>query len=236
MTEREGDMHQLPGIREALGKPSKEEISFVLNSEFVKKHIGVFARGHLFLDPSLAPEGTKKVLNNLRLINELFKQRGFVSSRAAACALYVLLVRKYFLTEAENGLNENSPRFFRFYYDFAVGFGAVVGKIGDAANKDHDRMDSHIAENVTDIFGQASTGEEAEKYLRTKADVAKNAELLKEDPTGFLLADHIVANIRQGGDFAKSNVSVEYAVAGAELARDLYRETHRIAAPLYPQN
>lgn len=226
---REREPIQLVRIREEVGKPTQEEVDLVLN-EFV----GRFVRR----DNPLSPEEKDKTLEQLRLAKLELERKGFSSTRVALSSGYIFLLKSHFLKEAETMLNDNAVQLFRFYYDYSLGFGALVGQIDESANKGHSSVDENISTYIFQrnvAFGlQRPTSEDADEYLHTSSRVLRNAESLKSDPTGFLLADEISRTIGQDKDFERSNVSVDYVIAGAEHARDLYKETYEIAGALYP--
>lgn len=226
MLERE-DFRQLPKIRQDLGLPPEEH--FGMLREYMESFIRI--------KPTLAPEVKRKVLDGLKSARTDLKQQGLAASRAAVSAAWVFSLKNQFLDEGVKMLRDDIPAVFILYYDYALGFGNVVGEISEAADKEHELTDKTIADSVVreiDTFGlQVSTGEAADRYLDMKSDVERNAKLLKEDPTGFLLADDIVNIIRQAKDFVGSDMVVEYVLAGAEDARSLYQQVYGIAGPFF---
>lgn len=220
MQEREGVVGHLLKIRQALGKPPEEEVSSVLTD---------FAPNFAHRSEPLTPEETQNNLGNLKLLKAKLEKKGLASSRAALCAVYISPIQDQFLTEAINWASKDMS-LVRFYWDYAFGFDAVTAQIKEAADEEYSNTDE--AATALSRKPRVSTGEEAGDYLSMRVEIIENARLLKKDPTALI--DHIINKLRQSVKSIGTYMSVEYVIAGAELARDLYKQAYEIAAPLYP--
>jgi hypothetical protein len=94
--------------------------------------------------------------------------------------------------------------------------------------------------------GSLTDEEKMNEYLKLQRVIGKDVDLLVNDPTGFTFIDHTVDELAEAGQPGKllsplpPFMSRDYILAGARLARDLYKETYGIAdrnnigSPLFP--
>lgn len=160
-------------------------------------------------------------------------------SKLALCAavLKVVIFKKsmeWAMKRAEKAFYADNESAFGFHFDFGMGLGSVFGILlateaeiaGHADNVivEHQAQAERFLDQTLNL--KTSPGGQAENYVRAKRELAIDAELLKKDPTGFLLVDSYVSKLKQSSP--DPHQTKEYVVAGAELARDLYKMLYEI--------
>lgn len=218
----------LLSVRQRLGVPS-EEVSISIMQQLYPAIVSKYTS--LLTDKDLCLKG----LMDSRMLHE---KKGEKISRVRNCVSLVLgTVSISSERNAEKFIN--SEESFKFFFDFSVGSRMPLESmllaedelIGEAENS---RLE---AVSRTGKVMDFSVADESEFYLFLKKEATGAVEMLKKDPTGFLLVDNCAKRI---GDFSKSisvnpSMSRKYMFAGAELARDLYKKVYEISAALYPQ-
>lgn len=90
---------------------------------------------------------------------------------------------------------------------------------------------ANIAETVStvgEIFS-TPTSEQAQRFLMYQKEAKKDADLLKQDPSGFTLIDDYLKDLAEE---TLTPLSEEYVMAGAKLAADLYKSVYQISRKL----
>lgn len=127
------------------------------------------------------------------------------------------------------------------HYDVADGIEEAVSGIFAAEGEMAARGDEEAKEAVSrseELYDPASNAEYAQGYLIARALYAEAAELLKKDPTGYLLIEERVRQIHedaispedarekgQGGWIYPWQVS-QFVAAGAEFGEKLYKRLY----------
>lgn len=215
--------------RDEAGNPSQEQIDYVMQEVVPLVRSG-------FIDGIGEP---RRVFDDLSKFKLDEQKNGTSLSRPLLCAytLFLYEVCDKFIGLARRADSENDIEQFRFFFDFGRGSELVLHSIFGAEEGLSDRGEesrleaTSLASKMLDI----STGEAAEGYLRMKRDETYSLGLLRQDPSGFLLLDSVVEKVKADSDFHIGLHTKEYVLAGAEVARDLYKKIYEIAAPLYPE-
>lgn len=148
---------------------------------------------------------------------------------------------KNYLTWAHDGFIHNDIPYFRFMFDFAWGSSFIwrgIQEAVDSAEQTPEESDEFVrsqAAQVKNAFGVSDNTREVEMGIVLKIKNLLEARvLIQEDPRGFSLVDTYVTRFRETPEqVLNPSQAKEYALLGAEVARDLYKEMYRIATPLY---
>lgn len=234
MTEKnfEGTLGRLVGlkaIRKSVGEPSSEEIG-KMRGEFPK---------------------VKSVCENAIAISKDIILTSFSQNRTnfsipGFCAtVLVKQIRDRLLVKAEEiineiDINEKNVEDFRYIFDLAFGFGlplnrvlAAEGELSDGGEESRLRILAYQSEN----YGIPVT-EEVDTYLFMKKFDSDALKLLIKDKSGLELIDDLINKIKSNSSVEDMGItdgmSKEYVIAGAELARDIYRQLCQMIDPSVP--
>lgn len=222
-------------IRRRVGRPPWQEVARSLETQvprvrrFAMDNVIAQDRGNL-----------RRSLDSLKTHVEL-PPEGPAPAEAAALTAWWLFATlpDQFAQKAQEALANGDMPLFRLSYDLAVGINSVLCDVINAHGRlEEDR--SPESRSVNSLFegirGNAENASiidiavESEKMRNRRA-----VEFLKEDPTGFSMVDDFVTQVKTNSQFAEPSWAKGYVVAGAELARDMYKAVYEIAGELYPQ-
>lgn len=226
------EVFQYMSERQTVGKPQGEEIT---------RYLQVFSR--------LRHDDLGVLSNNRDAVSEelsVFKdylqaQEGVTPSRLFLCADYVrVAIFEKYIKFADTFLQEGDIPSFRFFFDTGFGISNVCGRLmagelGVGGEAD-EFITRYISEESEVIDPKDPIGSAVEEYVTVTGDVSKTSRFLREDPTGFSALDTFIAELKKGSGIQESVQAEEYILAGAELARDIYKELYEIAYSLYPQS
>lgn len=220
---------QLPKFRKAAGKPPRQEI--------VSATENIFPGWMRRFNESYGSGDKSKYLKALNEFKTTYEQdRNSSVQRSVLCASFVLNnLYTQLWNESKEALMKTQVLEFILFYDAATGVRFAMTRILSAQDEIADEKDDKTSKSDSNV----SMGSPAEEYLkrRKKVEIVASADLLREDPSGFLLMDDSVSSIRakvESGINGDDQVG-EYFLAGVDAARDLYESIYKIVAPLYPQ-
>lgn len=174
----------------------------------------------------------------LVLLKETSEKRGVSFSMPELCATIIsdLLTRQSIEASVMKLEQGNKPSL-RFFADFAMGAETTLAPISTAHSEIAGEEEEHILK-VMDVKQnekkEQMISDDVEYYLNLKSITKQFAELMIEDKSGFLLVDKIVDGIEKEELRLPRCVAKDYFLAGAQLARDLYKKACGIANDLYP--
>lgn len=214
-------------------KPSVEELLGI------KNRFPLMFSEKDFLDS--LEKGKGLLQNELRKYREeMEKQTGKKLSRPALCADHLLVlsanVSHLALACREE---ENIPGFIAFH-DISIGISNIASSLLSAEEEiaeDSDRNIIGAIDEVADWMSTPmSTGERAERYLTIKRRDQNLMPLLIKDPSGFLLVESVVGQLKEKFNQPKSPEPTflipEFVIAGAELATKTYKTLYPLTEEL----
>lgn len=218
--------------RERAGIPSEEHISYVVQQNVPSVRSDIIARFRG--EPNITL--LKQLLERYKL--GVQKNVGVNLSKPFLCATFLSRsLGDHLTSEARNAFNENDMGKFRFFYDFLTGLKQSLDRpvraeaeLSDVGEEGRLKVVSYEGDRL-----KIPVEEQAEQYLNMREKDAESLKLLCKDDSGFLLMNDFAERVKTGSWHISAYQAKEYVLAGAELARDLYKELYEIAAPLYPQ-
>jgi len=180
----------------------------------------------------------KLIYRNTLTINEdvmlraSSRHRSKISIPKFCAILLINLVQDDFLRKAEKHLSEGRTGLFMGYHDLGIGTGLIFGRIlsaeGELSNpEEKEKFIPEIFPYQDRAYGFSSAQDE-EARLSARNFAKEALGILLEDKTGMLLVDNMLDKIRSGSLFKEGAVTKEYAIAGAELGADLYKQLYRM--------
>lgn len=159
-------------------------------------------------------------------------------SRPRLFAAYTIeqaeLVRRRIHIRKPTLFGASSAQSLASWFDIEYGVRETVSRIFVAERAIAEGPDAPI----TDIVNHSprdsvSAVDDAEYYLHLQKIVSEAVALLKEDPSGFLLLDTFVGQLKAGQTrFISPDRTPEFVVAGAELAQRIYKEIYPLSERL----
>jgi hypothetical protein len=144
----------------------------------------------------------------------------------------------------EYSLGEIGMSTFIFWYDVAEGLAHTIGGISMALEAEKEstyRILKFISEQKRENRGTISKHQQKIDVSRWRAEAARAAQLLHDDPSGFTLIDEAVAEIKaevSGRPFHTDLLSIEpfqipeFVIAGAQTAQTLYKTLYPLTENL----
>lgn len=171
-------------------------------------------------------------------IDKFRKRNRIVMSRPTfTTELAVSTIGRSLDEAAAKALNQADVQLFILFYDIHYGFAGALSEIPLAEQEIGGTYEESAAEMVSDATEELgmSMGTGAELFLQLKAERAKAARSLIEDPSGFLLMDSLVDTARralQTGNAGSHLLGVPaFSIIGVEAARDFYKAIYPLTAP-----
>ncbi|OGH24549.1 MAG: hypothetical protein A3B47_03650 [Candidatus Levybacteria bacterium RIFCSPLOWO2_01_FULL_39_24] len=226
MVERnlEKERADLKAIRISLGPPSTEERSYFVKNIIPKMHF--------------APEEFNEAIERLSEFKSTIEKHNINFSRPALCSKFIYVeMNGYFMDLIKEALNDKDMAGVRFRYDFLEGIERATAIILVGDNElsevgESNRLQSLSSQENSDY----ALSEKAGAYIWSKTRARNYSNILIKDPSGFLLMDFGAEETQADLDSGLYGpLCREYVLGGAQLARDLYKEVYKIAAPLYPE-
>jgi hypothetical protein len=219
----------MAGIRLKMGKPSVEESDYIIKN--VSGAIISVSRD-MFLKKSNISclAGFKANLENDYKIKV---------SRPYFCAQFVIETIGYLNEDiALNWLSRENDRVagYRYLYDFTQGIYGPMSAVQFAEEKAKEKSFDTTYMSVLGRMFDVSTESEISTYLNMQKLIDKFSNLLSEDPSGFTLLDCYENDILKKNISFPDSVDEKYYLTGVNFAKDLYKETYRLAKPFYPLN
>lgn len=192
-----------------------------------------------------------RILNNLSTNRAFFREglamyrqdmtraSGQIPSRPTLCAKYMLdVLVKPHQEEAVSASFQKDLSYFAYRYDFAWGETIAL------TNLFHATLREKLSKEQTDDLNRqiADTGEElaqkyelplshaADYYLRTLGKIQNQVQLLEHDPSGSLLLETFVTNLKRKPSPKLAPFMIdEFVTAGAELVQDTYQRIYPLS-------
>ena len=227
MQERISRVRELMAIRQQVGKPTQEEVDWVMQE--ILPQVGLIEAGESY-------SGSEDGLSALSEYKSRREQEtGVPLSRTALCANFLLIEVGMPITEVSRKTYEDGHiKIFRFFFDFATGIKSAAGRIIAAENEIAGTEDDLRARVSWEI--NPSVGEGADTYLHMKREDDKAAKVLIKDFTGFEIIDDLIARIKtKSFPHITPYQPTEYFLAGAEAAKTFYAKLYEMSGSLYPQ-
>lgn len=172
------------------------------------------------------------VLTALKPIRDEYIKQGLSASRVKLSAAMILQGNGLVLKDmADKALRDGQIPFFRFFFDLRYGLRTTMMILLLAEGEISGETQADIAETVSttgEIFSTPAS-EQAQRFLMYQREAKKDADLLKQDPSGFTLIDDYLKDL---GKETHAPLSEEYVQAGARLAADLYKSVYQISSKL----
>lgn len=139
---------------------------------------------------------------------------------------------RLFVNSAEkalvNGRADGIP-LFAARFDLWLGGIAVIEALHNATRNESPEERQTRAEQgekrTLEVFGSTGSRQENLDFME---NIARGSQqLLKEDPTGFSLADEVVMQLKASGSDLYTFENRDLVVKGAEFARDAYKALYR---------
>ena len=207
---------RLAEARRSVGPPSAVEIEAILRTL-----------------PEIKSMCKDTVVMNKDVILEEFSQHKSEISIPKFCAIVLAdLVEDDFLEKAGEHFAEGRVELFRGYHDLGVGSGLIFGGILSAESELSNPEEKE--RSIPEIFAyrsgnsNSSTTQDVETYLLIRKFSKEALGRLLKDKTGMLLIDDMLDGVKSGSLFKEGAVTKEYAIAGAELGADLYKQLYRM--------
>lgn len=217
-------------MREAIGKPSVDEINEMMTREYPKVVKNAY---------DCVSNQQQLLAFSLRLKSEISQRNGVAPSRRSLC----VGVLRYKISDNlkrsfTDALMRNDIPSFRFYFDMDEGFKGLLGFILTTEKLTREDIETVVQKEIASISQdpEAPEASEEERYMAVKDYIEGNVKLLSEDPTGFLLLDTLFTRMKQNKSLFPSDETPEYSLAGAKLAVDLYKWVYEATGSLYPSS
>jgi hypothetical protein len=212
------------------GKPSSEEVSY-----YLKEELGILKN---ILEQKLKKDDIIEELSDFKRAEE--KKLSTSVSRVVFCIGFVAtIIQNNTNDKMLQSLDVGNLGDFRFLHDIEKGAALTLSSIFDAEVEQSGKGEESRLDSIAEVSSEFNLdmGDETELYLALKRNAINDAGYLARDLSGFSLADELVERLKTGTTTALiyDFESIKYISAGAELARDLYKQLYQISAPLYPQ-
>lgn len=223
------EIFQMIAMRERAGNPSSFEITTCLST----------------IATRLREDTTHRIVSNKGAILEYLaetkqhaEQSGHGLSRPMLTVNFLNdAMLPLCMSLAKRSLLEGSMPAFRFAVDFAVGIAGILGRVKvsefDIAGDADNIAVRLLSEKTRALKQNKSISDETDQYLALRSEMNKVGKQLIEDPTGFRLVDSHVVKLESDARI-DTRQAREYVLAGAKLARDLYKELYQMTKDLYP--
>lgn len=206
-----------------LYKPSEQDINFLIASriEPYKQQIATITQAQ--------QSELRGQLTDFREF--LRKQTGVNPSRPILCARVLSETLSKSLNQmALDSHQAGNKSDFVFWFDVAHGITVTASAIILAEEYIRDNADNIITDRIVrfEEYKEKPTAPdvETERYLAMRAEGKEYADLLIEDPSGFLLVDTFVELVKQYKMRIMPHQIPQYVVAGSELAQAAYKATY----------
>ncbi|GEM_PF-3478397 len=195
-------------IRRAIGSPSAAEMNLMLSVGNAENDVDVH-------------QAVQEILRQ----REKMEREGTLNSNLRLVARYILVMEgESSLLLADELLNKGNVRAFRFFFDMGFGITITLGKListEDELYRDWDEEQAKI-DSMLESVG-VSVSDRVNATLINKQFDKKRLEILKKDPTGFLVLDEIMNEFKPGGEDLPNSICEQYVLFGANIARNQYR-------------
>jgi hypothetical protein len=215
------------------GRPSSDQISFAMKFMLPDLKQSIIEK---FNSEEYSLEGIKK------LKQEHEEYAGKSISRIALCTgIIANCLGDEVWSLARNAFRANNIADFNFYFDFFNGASIIVNGLSDADEENRGQYEEFLAEVVLDpnVDSNVDMSEKVDLYLMEKKIVNENLKLLKDDSSGFSLADRLMTDIEKiypRKVLDPDRNPIEYVSAGAQLVADCYKKLYQLVEPLYPDS
>lgn len=230
--DRTRELLALSRARLASGRPEAGEVAFFTGFELpeLKKTI---AKESILEDYSI------KKIEEFK--QECDRESGVPISRIILCGDIVLSIGQKVAELAREALNASNMADFNFYYDFHRGMSVVINGLGEAESKRLGQYEKEASEALSNMVQIENMGpvEETEIYFSLIKGATENSKLLKDDISGFSLADRLVNDVKENIPMigvGRDIEPVEYLTAGAQTAANYYKKFYRLVKPLYEKS